>query len=90
MSDRYGLIEGCLFKDVLTAVLRFSPHVEDATNAPRSPEDGTACVRCARETRVKAALSVEAVVYLRCGECGSVWSIKERRDRLKKRPDPAA
>lgn len=64
--------------------------MEDATNAQRSPEDRTACIKCARETPVKAVLGVDVMVYLRCAECGSVWSIKERRDKYKTRPEPAA
>jgi uncharacterized Zn finger protein len=43
------------------------------------PTEDTVCFKCRRETVVKAVLPVGLVVYLRCEECGSAWSIAERR-----------
>jgi len=43
------------------------------------PAADTVCFKCRRETVVKAVLPVGPVVYLRCDECGSAWSIAERR-----------
>jgi hypothetical protein len=46
---------------------------------PTLPKEDTVCFKCRRETVVKAVLPVGPVVYLRCEECGSAWSIAERR-----------
>ena len=46
---------------------------------PAPPEDQTLCFKCKRKTSVKAVLPVGVMVYLRCDECGSAWSMAERR-----------
>jgi hypothetical protein len=50
------------------------------------------CFKCQRLTVVKAALLLGRIAYLRCAECGNVWSIPERRtiDRAAPDEDPVA
>jgi hypothetical protein len=48
------------------------------------PGEHPLCFKCQRQTVVKAALPLGPIVYVRCEECGSVWSIAERRDPLKR------
>lgn len=42
------------------------------------PEGAQNCPKCPAHS-VKAATLTERFVYLRCGACGEVWSIPERR-----------
>jgi uncharacterized Zn finger protein len=55
------------------------------TPADLSPGENPVCFKCRRQTIVKGVLPLGPIVYVRCEECGSVWSIAERRDPLKLR-----
>jgi hypothetical protein len=60
--------------------------VTDSTLPPTASDDYTVCFKCKRKTSVKAVLPVGSLVYLRCDECGSAWSIVERRTVPRKAP----
>jgi hypothetical protein len=39
------------------------------------PGEHPVCFKCQRPTSVKAVLPLGPILYLRCEECGSAWSI---------------
>jgi hypothetical protein len=46
----------------------------------RPADDRQSCATCVA-SRVQAVMMTIQVVYLRCEECGEVWSIVQRRRR---------
>jgi predicted Zn finger-like uncharacterized protein len=50
----------------------------DRLESSRERPSPATCPACA-STRVAAASLAERFVYLRCSDCGEVWSIAERR-----------
>lgn len=50
----------------------------DNSRSTGKPEGAQHCPKCPADS-VKAATLTARFVYLRCGACGEVWSIPERR-----------
>jgi hypothetical protein len=53
-----------------------------------SSDNHAVCSNCQRPTQVKAVSAVGQFVYLRCPECGAVWSISARQDPSELHPLP--
>ena len=51
-------------------------HIETVSDGP--VEDRQSCRRCGG-LRVQTVMMTTMVVYLRCEDCGEIWSIPQRR-----------
>jgi uncharacterized Zn finger protein len=53
-------------------------HLQSVSDAP--VEDRQSCRRCGG-LRIQAVMMTTMVVYLRCEDCGEIWSIPQRREQ---------